>query len=118
MPGQVHSLLLTDVVDSTRIVASLGDRRAAELWAAHDRAARELLAAHGGREIDRTDGFLLLFGSVAGAAAYALAYHRVLKDIGELRARASLHVGEVDLQPLTKILSRGSYSWLRNNISH
>ena len=41
-----HTLLVTDVVDSTRLAEELGDARVAELWAAHDRVARDLLVAH------------------------------------------------------------------------
>jgi len=35
----------------------------AALWAAHDRIARDLLPVRRGREIDKTDGMLLLFAS-------------------------------------------------------
>ena len=91
------ALLFTDVVDSTRLVERLGDARAAELWAEHDRRARDLLARHHGREIDRTDGFFLLFDAAADAARYALAYHGALADL-ELEARVGLHVGAVTLR--------------------
>lgn len=63
-----HTLLFTDIVDSTRLVERLGDARAAQLWAEYDRRARLLLAEHRGREIDRSDGFFLLFDDVAAAA--------------------------------------------------
>ena len=66
------ALLLTDVVDSTKLAENLGDGRTAELWAAHDAVARRLLAEHGGREIDKTDGFLLLFDDPAAAVAYVV----------------------------------------------
>ena len=39
----VLTLLLTDLVDSTRIVSELGDARAAAMMARHDRVARDLL---------------------------------------------------------------------------
>ncbi len=91
-------LVLTDLVDSTALVASLGDAGAAELWARHDREARRLVARHGGREIDKSDGFLLLFEAAAAAAAFAEAYHRALAGMEPpLRARVGLHVGEVAL---------------------
>ena len=56
----IKALLLTDVVDSTRLAEKLGDSAMAEIWAAHDRVARALLAPWRGREIDKTDGMLLL----------------------------------------------------------
>ncbi len=92
-----HALLFTDVVDSTLIVERLGDARAAELWAEHDRRARRLLADHHGREIDRTDGFFLLFDDVTDAARYALAYQGAVAGL-ELGARVGLHVGRVTLR--------------------
>ena len=92
----VHALLFADVVDSTLLVERLGDVRAAEVWAEHDHRARDLLARHRGREIDRTDGFFLLFDDTADAARYALAYHQALAGL-TLNARAGLHVGSVTL---------------------
>ncbi|HVJ75524.1 MAG TPA: tetratricopeptide repeat protein [Casimicrobiaceae bacterium] len=92
-----RTLLFTDVVDSTRMNERLGDTRAAEVWAAHDRRARDLLARHRGREIGRSDGFFLMFETAADAAAYALAYHAAIADL-PIAARAGLHVGPVTLR--------------------
>ncbi|MBL8362261.1 MAG: tetratricopeptide repeat protein [Rubrivivax sp.] len=92
-----RTLLFTDVVDSTALAERLGDAAMADLWLRHDLAARELLARHGGREIDRSDGFLLLFDAPAPAAAFAAAYHEVLAGLG-LSARAGLHHGAVTLR--------------------
>lgn len=92
-------LLLTDVVGSTDLAERLGDAAMAAVWAAHDRAARALLPLHHGREIDKTDGMLLLFERAADAAAYAAAYHRALAALPvPLAARAGLHVGPVILR--------------------
>ena len=100
MAPAVRTLLFTDVVDSTRVVERLGDARAAEIWAAHDRRGRALLVRHRGREIDRTDGFFLLFDEPADAARYALGYHAALADLG-LSARVGIHVGAVTLRENT-----------------
>ncbi|MEB3323472.1 MAG: hypothetical protein VKI81_11665, partial [Synechococcaceae cyanobacterium] len=97
MERGARALLVTDVVDSTRLAEELGDVGVAEVWAGHDRVARRLLAPHGGREIDKSDGFLLLFDEAGPAVAYALAYHRALRDL-DLKARAGLHVGDVVLR--------------------
>src|SRR5260221_9114768 len=91
------ALLFTDVVDSTRLIERLGDARAAEVWAAHDRRGRDLIARHHGREIGRADGFFLLFDDPADAARYAIAYHHALSDLA-LSARGALHVGRVTLR--------------------
>jgi non-specific serine/threonine protein kinase len=94
-----RALLLTDLVDSTRLTELLGDAPAAALWTAHDHAARERLGTWRGREIDKSDGFLLLFDRAADALGYALDYHHALAAIDpRLRARAGLHVGQVTLR--------------------
>ncbi|MEM7349929.1 MAG: protein kinase [Acidobacteriota bacterium] len=99
----VRTLLLTDLVGSTCLVESLGDQRAAEVSARHDRVARDLLVRHGGLEIDKTDGFLFLFERPVAAVTYALAYHQSLADLTaelgvKLAARTGLHLGEVVLR--------------------
>jgi predicted ATPase/class 3 adenylate cyclase/Tfp pilus assembly protein PilF len=92
-----HALLFTDLVDSTAVVERMGDAHGASILAEHDRRARALLARHGGREIDHSDGFFLLFDSADRAVAFALAYHDALAPL-DLRARAGLHVGAVTLR--------------------
>ena len=56
------------------------------MLAEHDRGARALLARHGGREIDHSDGFFLLFADVVAAASFALAYHEALAASAWARA--------------------------------
>lgn len=96
----LRTLVLCDLVDSTALVGRLGDQRAADLFRKHDRAVRDLLQAHGGREIDKTDGFLAMFDRPIQAVAFALDYQRRLKQLGEdercpLTARVGIHVGDV-----------------------
>ena len=99
---ELCALLVTDIVDSTSITELLGNVGAGELWAAHDRLARDLLPTFRGREIDKSDGLLLLFPEAADAARYAAAYHRALQTLGTpLKARAGLHVGKVILRENT-----------------
>ncbi len=94
-----RALLLTDVVDSTRIAVEIGDAANAVLWTAHDRLARDLLRRWHGREIDRSDGLLILFHSANDAIAFGMAYHDVLASLDPpLRARVGLHVGPVALR--------------------
>ncbi len=96
----VKTLLLTDFVESTQFVSALGDLRAAEIFAAHDHAARELLGEHGGQEIDKSDGFLFLFDRPIDAVRFSLVYHRLLSELSAdlprpLEARSGIHLGEV-----------------------
>ncbi|HEY9065043.1 MAG TPA: tetratricopeptide repeat protein, partial [Burkholderiaceae bacterium] len=94
-----RALLLTDVVDSTRISLAAGEAETARMWAAHDRAARDLLQVWHGREIDKTDGLLAVFDRAADAAAYAIAYHRALAALDlPFKARVGIHVGALTLR--------------------
>lgn len=95
-----RALLFTDIVDSTKNVERLGDARAAAMWTEHDHLARRLLARHDGLEVDRSDGFFLLFGQAADAVGYAFDYHGLLAGLG-LRARCGVHVGDVTLRENT-----------------
>jgi len=99
----LKTLLVSDLVSSTRLVEGLGDARAAELFRRHDRIARDLLREHDGLEIDKTDGFLMLFERPLDAVLYALAYHRGLRELSasegvELASRVGVHLGEVYLR--------------------
>ncbi len=95
----IKTLLLVDLVDSTGLLERLGDARAQEVFAAHDQVARSLLTIFEGWEIDKTDGFLLLFDRPVQAVGYALAYHEELAALEvPLSARAGIHLGEVYLR--------------------
>ncbi len=99
----LKTLMLTDLVSSTHLVAKLGDRRTARLFARHDELARDLLVQHSGLEIDKSDGFLLLFDRPLCAVRYALDYHQALAGLAEemeieLAARIGIHLGEVFLR--------------------
>lgn len=99
----IQTLMLTDLVDSTSLVERLGDQRSLEIFARHDRLARSLLEKWGGREIDKSDGFLLLFKRPADAVRYALEYHAALQELSEveqvrLRSRVGIHLGEIFLR--------------------
>jgi len=98
----LRTLAVCDLVDSTALTETLGDRAAAELAHKLDRLTRDLLYAHGGREIDKTDGFLVMFERPIQAVAFALAYQRLLRAEQErehvpLQARIGIHVGDVVL---------------------
>ena len=108
--SEIRALLLTDVVDSTKLSQELGDAAMASVWLAHDRVARGLLEPWRGREIDKTDGMLLLFDAASDAVGYAMAYHGALAELPvPLKARAGLHVGPVILREnLQADIARGA----------
>ena len=99
----LRTLLLSDLVGSTRLVEELGDIASADLFRLHDRLARDLLDVHRGREIDRSDGFLMLFERPIEAVLYALDYHRGLRKLAReqdcaIEARVGVHLAEVVLR--------------------
>jgi len=100
---QVRALLLTDVVDSTRLTVDIGDTRTADVFARIDRIARDLLREYDGREIDKTDGFLMLFDRSLDAVRYAVSLHDALEALSDeldtpVAMRAGIHSGEVVLR--------------------
>ena len=72
-PAVITTLVVTDLVDSTKMVTELVDGRTAKAWEKHDRLARNMLPRFRGKEIDKSDGFLLLFDRPIDATRYALA---------------------------------------------
>ena len=97
--SHLRAPLLTDVVDSTKLSLRVGDEEMARLWAAHDRAARDLRPVWHGRGIDKSDGMLLPFDTASDAVGYALAYQQALNQLVlPLKARAGSHVGPVTLR--------------------
>ena len=101
MPSLDHgraltTVLFTDIVDSTKIAASVGDARWRELVAAHHQRVRAAFAAHHGREIDAAgDGFLATFDAPTLAVECALEISRTVRDL-DLKIRAGCHTGEVE----------------------
>jgi serine/threonine-protein kinase len=98
----LRTLVLTDLVGSTEFVDRIGDAAFERISAQHDRLVRDLIRHSGGIEIDKTDGFLVLFDRPIEAVAYALGYHTLLREqfghAPRLQARAAIHLGEVFLR--------------------
>ena len=97
---KLRTLVVCDIADSTALVERMGDQNAANIIRKHDRLARALVEQHRGREIDKTDGFLLMFERPIQAAAFALDYQRGLKHMSAaegvvVRARVGIHMGDV-----------------------
>jgi class 3 adenylate cyclase len=91
------TLLFTDVVDSTVTATRVGDAAWRDLLSRHYEMARAELERHNGREVNTTgDGLLATFDGPASALRCAAAL-RAASHREELRIRASVHVGEVEL---------------------
>jgi class 3 adenylate cyclase len=90
------TVLFTDIVDSTKRAAELGDRRWQELLQRHDATVRTLLARYRGTEIDTAgDGFFASFDGPARAVRCAIAITDAVRSLG-IEVRAGLHTGEVE----------------------
>jgi class 3 adenylate cyclase len=90
------TVLITDIVGSTRLAVELGDHRWAELVEAHHQLIRAQLARFRGREIDTAgDGFLAAFDGPARAIRCAEAMIAAVHGIG-LELRVGIHTGECE----------------------
>ena len=95
----VTTLLMTDIVDSTRLASELGDQAWRQRLADHNRVVRTLLTRGDGMEVSTTgDGFLATFGSAAAAVRAAAAIRDAVRQVG-VEIRAGVHTGEVELLP-------------------
>ena len=91
------TVLFTDIVESTRVAADLGDRRWRDLLEQHHRAVRAALERFRGREIDTAgDGFLAVFDGPARAIRCALAVNAAVRDLG-VELRVGVHTGECEV---------------------
>jgi pimeloyl-ACP methyl ester carboxylesterase len=91
------TLLFTDIVESTKQLASGGDREWAERLTQHHRIVRHQLQRFRGREIDTAgDGFLASFDGPARAVRCAKAIVDGVRAIG-LEVRAGVHTGECEV---------------------
>jgi class 3 adenylate cyclase len=91
------TVLFTDIVDSTRLAAELGDRRWHRLLVDHQEVVRRQLARFRGREVKTTgDGFLATFDGPARAIRAAAAIRAAVRELG-LEVRVGLHTGECEL---------------------
>ncbi len=91
------TVLFTDVVDSTRRVASIGDTRWRALIDDHDRLVRAEIARFRGERVEqRGDGFLATFDGPARAIRCASEIVERVHELG-LQVRAGLHTGEIEL---------------------
>ncbi len=91
------TLLMTDIVESTSLLARIGDTAWRELIGRHVGRARAALAEFRGTEVDLAgDGLLATFDGPARALRCASAIRQAAGDDG-LQVRASVHVGEVEI---------------------
>jgi class 3 adenylate cyclase len=92
------TVLFTDIVDSTRRAAEIGDRDWHALLDAHDAVVRSQLARFRGREVNTSgDGFLAMFDGPQRAIRCAMAIRDAVRSLG-IEVRAGLHTGECEVR--------------------
>ncbi len=90
-----RTFLFTDIVDSTRLLDTLGDEKWRRLLARHDELIREAIAAAGGEVVKQTgDGFFATFETPKAAVEAAVAIQRALsQEIVAPDVRIGAHAG-------------------------
>jgi class 3 adenylate cyclase len=92
------TVLFTDIVDSTRWAAELGDRDWHALLDAHDAIVRSQLARFRGHEVNTSgDGFLATFDGPQRAIRCATSIRDAVQALG-IVVRAGLHTGECEVR--------------------
>lgn len=91
------TIVFTDIVDSTRRLADVGDERWRAVLAEHDRRMDEQLARLGGEFVKHTgDGRLVHFARPARAVRFAAAMTEEARAC-DLEIRSGIHGGECEL---------------------
>ena len=89
------AIVLLDLIGSTAFVQKVGALKAAKWLQYHDRLARNLIYRFNGREIDRSDGFMLSFDTVLDAVNFALHYQATIPPKIRLNTRIGIHWGSI-----------------------
>ena len=93
---ELATILFTDIVDSTAVVARLGDAAWRRLLLEHNVRLRAQLDQFRGREVTTTgDGIMAMFDTPVRAVRCAAAMGQAVADLG-IRIRAGLHTGEIE----------------------
>ena len=92
------TVLFTDIVDSTRRAAEIGDRDWHALLDAHDAVVRAQLSRFRGREVNTSgDGFLAMFDGPQRAIRCAMSIRDAVQAL-VIQVRAGLHTGECEVR--------------------
>lgn len=95
MKERYLAIVLLDLIGSTAFVQKVGAKVAAQWFQIHDRMARNLVYRYEGREIDRSDGFLLSFERPVDAVNFALAYQKTIPPKIKINTRIGIHWGKI-----------------------
>lgn len=92
------TVLFTDIVDSTRLAADMGDEKWSDLLEGHHETVRRELEIFRGIEVKTTgDGFHVIFDGPARAVQCANAIRQSTRQLG-LNVRIGIHTGECEVR--------------------
>lgn len=91
-------VMFSDLVDSTSAALKAGDAQWHQKLDIHDRISRRVISNHGGVTVKNTgDGHLATFDQPDNALDAVISLREALEDI-DLRLRAGLHFGQVEMR--------------------
>ena len=85
------AIVFLDIINSTKFVQKHGAQKSAAWFQVHDKLARSLVYKHNGREIDRSDGFMLSFYNLGDAIQFALKYQETIPYKVPFDSRIGIH---------------------------
>ena len=99
----VRTLLLVELCERAELYQRHDEAPVVAALARSDRRLRDLVAVHGGLEVEKGETFTGLFERPMDAVSCALALHRALPECStglgsDLQAHAAVHLGEVILR--------------------
>ncbi len=90
------TIVMADIVTSTRIAASLGEQAWADKLASYEQSMADIIDSFGGRVVKYTgDGVLVVFDGTVKALRAAVAMRDTSREM-ELPTRTSVHTGEIE----------------------
>ncbi len=98
--GAIHTIIFSDVENSTALTQQLGDVGARDVMRTHEQITREALREYGGSEVKSLgDGFMASFHSPTRALECAIAMQRAFAAHGDttehgIRLRIGINAGE------------------------
>ena len=105
------AIVFLDIINSTKFVQKNGAEKAAAWFQVHDKLARSLVYKHNGREIDRSDGFMLSFYNLGDAIQFALKYQETIPYKVPFNSRIGIHwTNIIEIHQEDKYTSAGAKS--------
>ncbi len=94
----LSTIMFTDIVDSTKKAAQLGDSKWSDLLSHHNEIVRRVILKYRGREMSNAgDGFMITFDGPARSLQCASELINALHELG-IEIRVGVHTGEIEIK--------------------